>query len=133
MTKRELTDLMHQRNRLMALGISAEHTETLRRISMTLRRWFERECNGEVQRDEVTDKPYAYMGYRNGAYAAKYPVADRETGARKRLATLMAHYPTLTTYVQTDPRGCALYVLTAEHLAGVYPIESIYNRGVSVC
>ena len=47
----------------------------------------------------------------------RYPIADRETGARKRLAVIMARYPHLTAYVQGDPRGCALYILTASQLS----------------
>jgi hypothetical protein len=131
MTKREAMDITAAQNRLLNVGISTEDAETLRRISMTLRRWFELECgtdHGCVDRDETTNKPYWLMsdGHR------RYPMADRETGARKRLAAIMARYPTLTPYVQGDPRGCALYILTPEHLDANYSIDSIYNRGIAV-
>ncbi len=104
---------------------------------MTLRRWFEHECNGDIQRDETTDKPYAHVQhYYQGGMESRYPIADRETGARKRLAAIMANYPTLTAYVQGDPRGCSLYILTADQLTGpgrqTPDISSIYNRGVAV-
>ncbi len=131
MTKREARDLFDQENRLVALGISRDDVATLHRISMTLRRWFELECgsnHGCIERDEQTNRPY----WHENIYGGRFPVPDRETGARKRLAAIMAKYPTLTAYVQGDPRGCSLYILTAEHLAGGHDINSIYNRGVAI-
>ena len=35
-------------------------------------------------------------------------------------------------YHQTDPRGCALYLLTRAQL-GADNIESVYTRGLAVC
>jgi hypothetical protein len=60
------------------------------------------------------------------------PIADRERGAKKRLAKIMAKYPTMGYYIQTDPRGAALYILTAEQLSSGRPIDQIYNRGIAV-
>jgi len=131
MAKRESRDLYDQQNRLMAIGISREDTEALRRISMTLRRWFEHECgtdNGCIERDETTNKAY----WLNSISMRRTPIADRETGARKRLARIMAQYPTLIAYVQGDCRGCALYVLTADQLDSKDSIDSIYTRGIAV-
>jgi hypothetical protein len=131
MTKREALELTHQENRLMALGISREDAEALRRISMTLRRWFELECgmdNGCIERDDETGKAF----WLNSYTMRRSPMADRETGARKRLAAIIARYPGLTAYVQGDPRGCSLYILTAEQLASEHGIDSIYTRGVAV-
>jgi hypothetical protein len=68
----------------------------------------------------------------HGYVDQKYAIADRETGARKRLKAIMAQYPTLTAYVQGDPRGCSLYILTADNLASGHDINSIYTRGVAV-
>lgn len=142
MTRKEAIELTHQENRLMAIGISRDDAEALRRISMTLRRWFERECGDSndygswaIERDDNGDgKPFmVHHSHRGPDYrTTRAPIADRETGARKRLAVIMARYPTLTAYVQTDPRGCALYILTADQLDSDYGIDSIYTRGVSV-
>jgi hypothetical protein len=142
MTKREAMELTATQNRLMALGMSGADTDALRRISMTLRRWFERECgdeNGCIERDETTGKPYyrsswepVFNGMRRRSEPHRMPIADRETGARKRLAAIMAKYPTLTAYVQGDSRGCSLYILTAEQLASEHGIDSIYNRGIAI-
>lgn len=119
---------------LVALGISRDDAHQLRRIAMTLHRWFELECGveaGGIDRDETTGKPWWYnsrLGKRT------HVVGDREAGARRRLARIMARYPHLTAYVQTDPRGASLFILTPEHVKGVRPdeIDSIYSRGVAV-
>lgn len=145
MTKREAMDLTHQENRLMSLGISRDDANALRRISMTLRRWFELECGDSndyasyaIERDENGEgKPFMVNhSNREPFRVTRTPIADRETGARKRLAAIMAKYPTLTAYVQGDPRGCALYILTAEQLTGpgnqTPDIDSIYTRGVAI-
>lgn len=143
MTKREARDLYDQENRLLAIGISREDAHALRRISMTLRRWFELECgtgDGQtsisVERDgdNSDGKPFRRVQYPTayGYVDRRDPIADRETGARRRLAAIMAKYPGLTAYVQGDPRGCSVYILTAEHLASGHDINSIYTRGVAV-
>lgn len=130
MTRREAIEQTEQQNRLMAIGISREHTEQLRRIGMTLHRWFELECgidHGCIERDETTNKPY----WLNSLTMRRTPIADREHGAYRRLQAIMAQYPTLTHYVQGDPRGCALYILTLEQLDG-RDIDSLYTRGIAV-
>jgi hypothetical protein len=99
-------------NDLAALGFTYAEANRLRRIEMTLSRWSTAECNGEIVRDEETGKPSRVSGWYlrgNGPYAA-YPIPDRETGARKQLAAIMAAHPDLWSYNQGDPRGVALYV-----------------------
>ena len=115
----------------MELGISREDAEALRRISMTLRRWFARECGtdgGCIERDEQTNKTY----WLSSVSGRRHPISDLETGARKRLAAIMSKYPTLTPYVQGDPRGCALYILRPQDLLSGHAIDSIYNRGIAI-
>lgn len=131
MTKREALEITHTQNRLMDIGISREDTEALRRISMTLRRWSELECgmaHGCIERDETTDKPY----WLNSFTMRRTPIADKEKGALRRLAGIMAKYPTLKPYVQGDPRGCALYILTPDQLTSEHGIDSIYTRGIAI-
>jgi len=143
MTKREAQEYNWMIDRMRALGISAEDCAKLRRISMTLRRWFELECgtgDGQVSRSVERDgengdgKPFMRIQFptAHGYVDRRYPIADRETGARKRLAEIMAKYPTLTAYIQGDPRGCSLYILTAENLASGHDTDSIYTRGLAV-
>lgn len=101
-------------NNLAALGFSYAEAQRLRRIEMTLARWSTEECNGTIQRDgeEGDSKPFRVVSgnYGHGWQESRYPIPDRETGACKRLAAIMANHPDLWSYNQGDPRGCALYV-----------------------
>lgn len=118
-------------DRLARLGVSFYDAEAFRRIAMTLHHWHEKECgtaHGCIERDEATAKTY----WLNSETGRRSPMADRETGALKRLAVLMEKYPALICYVQTDPRGASLYLLTTEQARGPSPLESIYNRGAAV-
>jgi hypothetical protein len=125
-------------SRLEKAGISYEHANALRRISMTLSRWGELECGDgndycswSIERDEVTDKPYMAT-YPHDGKSRRRPVADREKGALKRLQAIMSKYPDLLAYHQTDPRGCAVYVLRKDDVPVGSSIDSVYNRGVAV-
>ncbi len=123
-------------NRLQAAGFSYEDACALRRISMTLHRWHELECNGDIERGEATGRPYAsWSDHRGHRRQSDTPIPDREAGAKRRLAAIMARYPGHSAYIQTDPRGCALYILTPEMLAR-YPadqdLSTIYSSGIAV-
>ena len=143
MTKREAMDLLHQENRLIALGISRDDAAALRRISMTLRRWFELECGtgeGQVSRSIERDgengdgKPRRYYETRNGDIIKGSLVPDRERGALKRLNGIMESHPDFLAYHQGDPRGCALYVVPKAELTRTgLPVDAIYNNGIAVC
>lgn len=146
MTKREAIELTHTYDRLQAIGITRDDCDRLRRISMTLRKWFEYECGTgdgnvsvSIERDGPNGdgKPFRRVQYpsAHGYVDRRYPIADKETGARKRLAAIMAQYPTLTAFIQSDPRGCALYILRPQDLTGdkgPLPIESAYTRGIAI-
>jgi len=117
-------------------GYCRGDAESLRRISMTLHRWHEAECGsdaGAIERNETTDKPYWVRSDSSRSSGYKpYPIPDREAGARKRLAAIMARYPSLTAYVQGDPRGCALYILKSGDVPEGASIDSCYSRGLAV-
>ncbi len=126
------------------LGISFPDIDALRRIEMTLRRWSERECNGDIERDEITGKTYYARELQIGSNVAtrtKFPCADLETSAIKRLEAIMKRYPKLTAYHQGDPRGCALYIVPLKAIPGEHRnrlarndwLNSNYTRGVAVC
>lgn len=137
MTRKEAERQTRQENTLLALGFSIADAESLRRISMTLHRWHELECgtdNGAIERNEDTGKCYwlHYRTYGAGDRAFRSPIADRETGALKRLAKIMAKHPDLRSYVQGDPRGCALYILRPGDVPEGENAESYYSRGIAV-
>jgi hypothetical protein len=98
---------------------------------MTLHRWHEGECglgNGCIERDEVTGKTY----WLSAVSGRRFAIPDRETGALKRLAKIMARYPGLSAYVQTDPRGAALYILRPGDVPEGGKVEAYYSRGLAV-
>jgi hypothetical protein len=131
MTRKEAERLARQSATLQSLGFTSEEAEQLRRISMTLQRWYEHECNGDIQRDETSGKAY---------WRDDYPTADRETGAKKRLAAILkrrndhiqAHGPALSAYIQTDPRGAALYIIRPGDVRDGQDVESCYTNGICV-
>ena len=136
MTKSERTGALY--TRLGNMGFSVAEIGQLLKIERTLHRWAQQECGDgndfaswSIERDEETGKPFRCVYPHNGK-SYRTPIADRERGALKRLGGIMASHPQLVTYHQTDPRGCALYILRESDL-GECPIEQVYNRGVAVC
>lgn len=135
MTKAEFMRRLHLINALTGLGFTEEEANKLRTISNTLRRWFERECSndyGVIERDEETGKPFLrnYQGKR-------FAVADLERGAMNRLAKIMAARNSresvpLAYYIQTDPRGAALYILRPGDVPDGKDAGAYYSRGICV-
>ena len=112
-------------------GIASHDAWALRRIAMTLHRWHELECgmgDGCIERDETTDKTY----WLNSYSMRRSPIADREKGALKRLDKIMSRYPSMSAYVQGDPRGASLYILRPGDVPEGQAAESYYSRGVAV-
>ncbi|MDD5350037.1 MAG: hypothetical protein PHQ12_07485 [Chthoniobacteraceae bacterium] len=129
----------HLYARLQALGLSYDEADQLRRIEMTLQRWGELECGDSdnygsqhVERDETTGKTFLVYQPHTSNERSRTPIPDREGGALKRLAKIMAAHPGLVSYHQSDPRGCALYILRKSDLNGS-PIDQVYPNGVAVC
>lgn len=122
-------------------GISEGDAVALRRIAMTLNAWHTLECGNSteraswaIERDDSNDNPYMVTHYHNSGcpHTSKVRIADREKGALKRLEAIMARYPTLKHYVQTDPRGASLYILRPTDLIEGMPLDSVYSRGIAV-
>ena len=124
---------------LLTLGFTDAEVASLRRINSTLQRWYELECgdgNGMIERDETTGKPY-WINYTRRTNDARMPVADREAGALRRLAGIIKARNARTdapvsTYIQTDPRGAALYILRPGDISAGDKVEACYTRGVCV-
>lgn len=137
-------------DRIMRQGVTYPDANSLRRIALTLRRWFTLECGdsnnaaswaivrgrkeGGAFIHDDDGKPFIERHYYHENKPRYSLIPDRETGARKRLAALLAKYPGLHAYIQTDPRGASLYLLTAEQVAHYdnKPLEQIYNNGIAV-
>jgi len=143
-------------NRLQELGFTFEEAQTLRRIEMTLHRWAELECGDgndhaswSIERDETTGKPYRCV-YPHTGKMYRTAVADREKGALKRLQAILAAvnkrreeiarasgervsiYQPVFAYHQTDPRGCALYIVPGSAIPQGVKLNSCYTNGVAV-
>lgn len=142
-TKREYEERFRMFERLKALGITTDHCEQLRRISMTLRAWFTLECGDSndhaswgIERDGDEDDSPPYMvrhiHTRDASKPIRTKIADRENGAKKRLAAIMANYPTLTAYIQGDCRGAALHILKPGDIPADGTADQYYNRGIAV-
>lgn len=145
---------------LQTAGISYEDATALRRISMTLHRWHELECgdsndyaswtiargrwiysksvpeiNGKAGKEFVYDDngtPFEERHIHTENKARYTPIADKERGALKRLAAIMARYPALGFYVQGDPRGASLYILRPGDIPEGAQVDSAYSRGIAV-
>ena len=139
MTRKEAMRQTHQANTLTALGFTPEEAESLRRISMTLHRWHERECGtdwGCIERDEATGKPY----WRNSRTVGRTSIPDREAGAKKRLAAILKarngrlqYSPNdVSAFIQTDPRGAALYIIRPGDVPEGGDVSAHYSRGICV-
>ena len=134
MNKKELARIVDQAGRLVAMGLTYDEADIVRRISMTLHRWSEHECNGNIQRDEVTGKPlwFSNCQIEQAKTPKGFPIRDRETGAIKRMDKIISSHPGLAWYYQTDPRGAQVYVYSVDRLEG-RSIDSVYNSiGVAV-
>lgn len=177
MTKREALRQSHQLDTLRSLGFTTDEAEALRRISLTLRRWFELECGDSrgqhswaIERDDNGDGPpfmvTHYYPTNQPTRTIRRRIADRETGARKRLAAILkarnervnaeqmvcpncqqwqtsdcchecvkrgfAPSRNVSAYVQTDPRGAALYIIRPGDVPDGQDVRSYYSRGICV-
>lgn len=132
-------------NRITALGFTFDEAQQLRRISLTLSKWAEMECGDDhgraIERDETTGKPFITYDLGQNGKRGRYAIADREAGALKRLkAILKAQHARcddpIIHHHQTDPRGCALYLLKLSEIPDGEKrawLESNYTRGLAVC
>lgn len=133
-TKQEWMRRHHLQNALTGLGFTESEVQSLRRISNTLRRWFELECgtdSGAIERDETGKTIFRHTSGRS------WSVADRETGALKRLSAILSarnarEAVPLSFYIQTDPRGAALYIVRPGDIPEGMRVESCYSRGICV-
>ena len=161
MTRKEAVRQTEQANQLMALGFTEKEAEQLRRISMTLHRWYERECGSDLscivrprwdrkrQELDYDDEGPAYEEYAGSSGPSRYyRVPDRETGAKRRLRAILdrrngavltlgqpidaANPPLIRAYIQTDPRGAALYLLRPGDVPDGGRDDSYYSRGICV-
>lgn len=131
MLSRTIPESVH---RLTQIGISEADAFQLRHIAMTLHRWHELECGVKEGCVAQDDAGKWHFVSRPGSDGRAYwtPIADREAGAKRRLARILKSYPHLQAYVQTDPRGASLYILRPGDVPEGADVSSCYSRGVAV-
>ena len=97
--------------------------ESLYKIERTLHRWHELECGADggcIEQDETTGKWTLRREIGSKEYTR--PIADREKGALRRLVNLLEPFKDrAAAFVQSDPRGAALYLydprkFTTQHI-----------------
>lgn len=143
MNKKQKENLTRLENNLCKMGIRLADVRHLLRIERALNRWHAMECGTRIGKVDVyvftdvktghTMKRVEHRGNDGNLYTNVYRTRNAEATALKQLRRLMLPYcDTLVPYVQSDPRGCSLYILRKSDVAGA-DISSVYTRGVAVC
>ena len=139
MTRKEAVRINAQEYTLCTLGFTPAEAAQLRRISLTLHRWSEHECNGVIERNEDDgNRPYWSNPNTGKHYVCRVP--DREAGALRRLEKIVARRnhdnvracEDVTYYVQGDPRGGTLYILRPGDVPEGKDAGGFYPRGICV-
>jgi len=150
MTRKEAMRQNAQADTLRSLGFTAEEAEELRRISMALRRWHEAECgtdHGCIEYDDDQQDGKAY--WLSSVTGRRLPIPNRGAGARRRLAQIIQarnervavaasldrvldRRGAVRAYIQTDPRGAALYIIRPDDVPAGQPVDAYYSRGICV-
>jgi hypothetical protein len=129
MNTRQKERYVYLYNALDKLGI-ADQIDNLLQIERKLHKWGERECNGEIEQDETTGKWYA----RTASGNTKWRIPNGEAIAIKRLTAIIKKAKRGTRYYyQSDPRGCAVYIIRRGDIPADANVESCYTRGIAIC
>lgn len=146
MNKKQAARFVWLSNALGGLGMSDTEINILMRAERTLHRWAELECGDgndhgswSIERGEDGSgegKPFMvhhhYMHGRGKDYTTRTAIADREAGALRRVKEICERHG-VTFYHQTDPRGCALYIIRPGDVREGQTVDSCYNNGLAIC
>ena len=110
-------------------GFTPQEIDQLLLDSKRLSTWGCHECNGVIQRDEKTGVPYWYSTHDNTKLNR---APDREAGCLRRVKAIVAAHG-LEYYYQTDPRGCAIYVIRPGDVPDGQDVGGYYSRGIAIC
>ncbi len=105
-------------------GMERNEVDALFRDETVLHTWAEHECNGAIQRDEVTNKPF-WFNTNTGKKIS--PTSDRERGAEKRVLAIIkavnarnTEENQLAVGFHGDPRGGMIILTDAETQHHIY-------------
>jgi hypothetical protein len=132
MTKQQARRYQHLSEALYSHGITSPELDTLLRCQRVLHTWAEHECNGTIQRDDKTGKPYWHFSDEQNFPRHRYRTPDREKGALRRVFLICAYHK-LGYYHQGDPRGCCLYILRPGDVPTGSDPGSCYSNGIAMC
>lgn len=125
---------------IIAAGFTAEEVKRLSRAARALRKWYELECNGDVERNAEGVPVRNYE--RVTGKRSEHPIPDLEAKAENVIVSIIAArnfrkleaarsagavYPVelLLPYYQGDPRGGVLYLVPANRTLS--EVESTYS------
>ena len=122
-------------NKLCNLGFTLYEVKDLVRISRRLNKfydsnvYFHEDLGYYVRHYDIETTVYDQekQKYFKKFTSKEVKVRDYETGRIKALKEIMKDKPELNYFIQTDPRGCSLYIYKKEALKEDTDIESVYS------
>ena len=122
-------------------GFTHDETSALLKAERALRKWGELECGTgdgnrsvHIFRDESGKPFYSVQFYAGGQWRERIqPRRDTEKAALAKVDAIMARKTGFRTYHQTDPRGCALYIIRPGDIEAGENVHALYNRGIALC
>ena len=130
---------------LATLGFSLPDILALGRHARAMHRWDELLCGtaqGHVERDETTgacvfvSATCRYVDPHDPR--ARKSVPDRGANAWRKAQSIMARYPSMVAYHQTDPRGASLWIVPKSAMRPdvkgepMRALETVYTMGTAV-
>lgn len=107
MTKQQAENRYRMIAALQERGFSYDEAQTLRRIEMTLQRWSEHECNGNIQRDEDDKAICTQCGnkFYGEAASGNCPKCGDIAPIRTKATNKPRWYSQYAIENQSDPKG----------------------------
>jgi hypothetical protein len=122
-------------------GFTYDEAKSLLKCERALRKWGELECGTgdrnrsvHVFRDESGKPFYRVQFYAGGQWRESVqPKRDTEKAALAKVEAIMAGKTGFRAHHQTDPRGCALYIIRPGDIEAGGNVRALYNRGIALC
>ena len=105
-------------------GISYPEIRQLMKDAKRLHRWFEAECNGDVQQDEGSGQWYHHYGRGTNGPFQTVKARDIETPAKARISAIVKAHGLIAAF-QGDPRGWPVTLCKTK-------ADADQDRGISV-
>jgi hypothetical protein len=141
MKKTKLEKMTGFLNFMSKNGFTHGETFQLLKAERALRKWGELECGtGDGNRSvhvfrDKSGKPFYRVQYFHAGQWREsiQPKRDTEKAALAKVDAIMARKTGFRAYHQTDPRGCALYIIRPGDIEAGENVHALYNRGIALC